>query len=205
MNDNQIRKSFHRKHLGLHHRNPGTVVVDELGLKHGRCRADIAVINGYLSGYEIKSDQDTLDRLPGQVGIYSSVFDRASVIVAERHVAVATELIPSWWGLFVVRLGPRGGTVFERARKPEMNGAVDPISVAQLLWRDEAAAILEEMGADRRTLRSPRKVLYECLATELRLVDLRKKVRAFLKGRTMWRSPGPQPPDGDWSLSSAKY
>jgi hypothetical protein len=36
------------------------LVLDELGIDHGRQRADIAVINGRMTGYEIKSDRDTL-------------------------------------------------------------------------------------------------------------------------------------------------
>ena len=49
MNDEQIRLQFHLKRLRRQHEDSEMVVVDELGLKHGRCRADIAVINGHLS------------------------------------------------------------------------------------------------------------------------------------------------------------
>ena len=72
MNDAQIRSSFHSKKLRRHHATPDTLVVDELGLKHGKCRADIAVINGHLIGYEIKSDDDSLHRLARQVEAYNA-------------------------------------------------------------------------------------------------------------------------------------
>jgi len=65
MNDAGIRRNLHCKKLRRHHVDPDTLVVDELGLKHGKCRADIAVINGHLMGYEIKSDDDSLRRLAG--------------------------------------------------------------------------------------------------------------------------------------------
>jgi hypothetical protein len=55
MNDPLIRKAFHCSFLQKEHAAPTTLVVDELGLEHGKCRADIAVINGHLIGYEIKS------------------------------------------------------------------------------------------------------------------------------------------------------
>jgi len=79
MNDLQIRKAFHRTFLRTHHRDPSTLVLDELGLQHGKSRADIAVINGDLSGFEIKSDVDSLQRLTRQIERYSAVFDLHSL------------------------------------------------------------------------------------------------------------------------------
>ena len=58
MNDMLIRESFHRQVLKRYRRSPHTLVLNELGLRHGKCRADIAVVNGSLTGYEIKSDDD---------------------------------------------------------------------------------------------------------------------------------------------------
>jgi hypothetical protein len=41
-----------------------TRIVEEMGVWSGSVRIDIAIINGHLSGYELKSDRDTLERLP---------------------------------------------------------------------------------------------------------------------------------------------
>jgi hypothetical protein len=53
--DRDVREALHRKVLKEHHGDADTLVLDELGLRHGTCRVDIAVVNGYLHGYEIKS------------------------------------------------------------------------------------------------------------------------------------------------------
>lgn len=187
MNDAQIRQQFHRKWLRRQHDDTNTVVVEELGLKHGRCRADIVVINGHLIGYEIKSDDDSLRRLPEQIDVYSAVFDRASVIVGVKHAYNVKSLIPAWWGLILATQGPRGGTAFTTDRKARLNDGVDPLSVAQLLWRDEVAGVLEGLGAEKKVLRAPRKVLYQCLASEIGLAELRRQVRLCLKARKGWR------------------
>jgi len=42
MNDHDIRVNIHKKILMRHHKNNNTLVIDELGLKNGDCRADIA-------------------------------------------------------------------------------------------------------------------------------------------------------------------
>src|SRR5690242_17854466 len=66
LRDRDVRKALKSKLLREHIADPRTLVLDELGLRHGACRVDIAVVNGSMHGYEIKSDSDTLERLPSQ-------------------------------------------------------------------------------------------------------------------------------------------
>src|SRR3954453_16495336 len=101
MRDREVREALHSKVLREHHGQANTLVVDELGLRHGMVRVDIAVVNGFLHGYEIKSDADTLSRLPTQVDVYSKVLDRATLVVGERHVEKAKLCVPEWWGIKV--------------------------------------------------------------------------------------------------------
>jgi len=187
MNDREIRDAYHRRRLSRQHRDPSTIVVDELGLKHGECRADIAVINGHMVGIEIKSDADSLDRLATQVEGYSSVFDRAVLVATDKHLANATSRIPSWWGIVRVQQGPRGGVDFVTVRPTMANPQVDSFAVAQLLWRDEAAQILSSLGAEPRQLRSSRAVLYGELVSQLSQCELRRQVRETMKMRFPWR------------------
>jgi hypothetical protein len=57
--DREIRAALHRKKFGALHGRTDTVIVDELGLAHAKARIDIAVINGFVHGFEIKSATDT--------------------------------------------------------------------------------------------------------------------------------------------------
>jgi hypothetical protein len=187
MNDVEIRASFHKKVLRRHHACEDTRVIDELGLNHGECRADIAVVNGNLVGYEIKSDCDSLDRLPEQVRVYSAIFDRAFVIVGRRHVKSIRAHVPRWWGLILCVKGPRGAIRFRVLRKSSRNRKIDAMSLARLLWRDEAAELLRRNGLPAKTLRQPRAVLYNHLVGTLPVQELRKAVRERLRTRTNWR------------------
>ncbi len=87
MRDSDVRKALHSRVLRDHHNDPNTLVLNELGLRHGACRVDVAVVNGSLHGYELKSDMDTLERLPAQVGLYGKVLDKATLVVGARHAA----------------------------------------------------------------------------------------------------------------------
>ncbi len=204
MNDAEIRRSFHKKKLRRHHEDPNTLVVDELGLRHGTCRADIAVVNGRLLGYEIKSDADVLLRLPAQVSAYNAVFDRITIVAGERHISDVRHLVPVWWGITLCRCGPRGGVHFITERGSSPNSQVDLLSVAKLLWRSEAVHILQEKGEEGRTLRAPRRVLYDRLVERLPGDELKGIVRLFLRRRTNWRRPAQLSQCGGLSQPTAK-
>ncbi|WP_197480754.1 sce7726 family protein [Rhodococcus sp. EPR-157] len=71
---------------------------------------DVAVVNGALSGFELKSARDTLRRLPKQIEIYSRVLDHAVLVVADNHLDSAMSLVPDWWGV-VSAQGSAGAVV----------------------------------------------------------------------------------------------
>jgi hypothetical protein len=169
-----------------------TLILHELGLRHGAARVDLAVVNGRIHGYEIKSDSDTLERLPAQIEQYSAVLDRATLVVGEKHAAKARALLPEWWGVEVAALAD-DGTVSIRVERPGAdNGMIDPVALAELLWRPEAAEILRQRGASQALLRKPRAALYAHLAETVPLDELRAIVRQTLKARAIWR--GQRPP-----------
>lgn len=203
MNDSQIRTSFHRKCLHRHHCDSATLVLDELGLQHGKCRADIAVINGHLMGYEIKSDADSLRRLNDQINSYNAVFDHASAIVAARHLDEALAMLPKWWGVISVSEGRRGAIHFRTIRRPKRNVHVDNYAITQLLWRDEAQEILANLGVGGKTLREERANLYRCIVSKLDSCQLRETVREYLMKRASWRHPALLSPSDGLSQPSA--
>jgi hypothetical protein len=71
----------------------------------GDCKADLAILNGTSTVYEIKSERDSLTRLEKQVASYSKVFSRVYVIAGEQHIESVLRLIPADVG--VLRLNQR--------------------------------------------------------------------------------------------------
>lgn len=193
MRDLDVRQALHSKVLKAHRNEPDTLVVDELGLCQGVSRVDVAVVNGQIHGYEIKSEKDTLDRLPEQVRIYGGVLDKVTLVAAEKHVDRARGIVPPWWGITVAVQGKRGAIRFSVHQRSRANPAVDLYAVAQLLWRDEALALLERLGLARGLKSKPRQHLWRVLADSVPGPDLKREVRQQLKAREGWRQP---PPDG---------
>ena len=189
MNDHQIRDAFHRTILREHHKEFTTLVVDELGLDHGKCRADIAVINGHMIGYEIKSEVDTLSRLSSQVEKYNSVFDHSFLILTSRHLNDAMLKIPKWWGIILAVQENNKDIYFKTIKNSLKNKQVNDYAVVQLLWRNEAQEILMDLGFKGKYLRGKRSSLYQQIVDMLDPKDLRFIVREYLKKRETWRHP----------------
>lgn len=163
-------------------------IFDELGVRHGTARIDIAIINGVMHGYEIKSDRDTLERLPEQVKEFSDVFDKLTLVVGKQHLYQAVQMIPDWWGVIVAKFDPNNHVIFQTIREPENNKEQVGISIARLLWREEALKILEERNSADGVRNKPREFIYERLADVLDTATIKEQVSALLVSREGWRS-----------------
>src|ERR1700758_3438041 len=138
MRDPEIRQQL-RYHLEEKFGDdPTALILDELGLCCGRVRADMAVVNGELKGFEIKSDQDTLLRLRSQSSLYCRVFDTVSIVVASKHLKKALKIAPDWWGILVAEEKGNDDLRIRKYRREKRNPGPDPFAIAQLMWRDEA-------------------------------------------------------------------
>lgn len=152
--------------------------VDEFWVPRSNERADLAVIGTSLHGFEIKTEGDTLRRLPRQVSAYGRLFDRCAVILAEKHRDAAAEMLPPWWGISTIHVN--GGVTFTETRKAGPNPAIDPETLVRLLWKDEVVIALLKLGGtpDASATRS---ALWEDMLKVATLSQLRAVVcRAIL-------------------------
>lgn len=163
-------------------------IFEELGVRHGIARIDMAIINGIMHGYEIKSDRDTLERLPEQIREFSSVFDKLTLVVGKKHLYQAMHTIPEWWGITLAKFDENNQVIFQTIREPENNSEQVKLSIARLLWREEALKILEERNSADGVRHKPREVVYERLATTLDTPTLKEYVNTLLVSRQGWRS-----------------
>ena len=187
-NDEQIRVRLRQLLYRRYCNDPDTVVLEELGLRHGFCRVDLAVVNGSLHGFEIKSDRDTFRRLARQAETYNRVFDLITIVVGERHADEALRVSPHWWGIQFARCDWLDGVNFTQVRDPSENPAPDKLAIAKLLWREEAVTLLEKFGAADGLGSKPRRFIYSRLAEVVGLDALRSYVRDRLRSRKGWRS-----------------
>jgi len=186
MRERDIRQTL-RRYLAMINKAPNTAIIDEFGVCQGRARVDMAVVNGTLQGYEIKSEDDTLSRLPLQADFYSKVFNTVTLVVASKHLRVVRTMVPKWWGLWEA-CKSSSGVVLRKARRRRPNPDPDPVSVAQLLWKDEILDILVGLGADAGCKSKPKRWLWSYLASIISPRQLGDMVRQRLKRRASQQS-----------------
>jgi len=186
MRDLDVRQAVKRALEQQHQGDDDTRIVEEMGIWSGSVRVDVAVINGELQGYELKSEKDTLNRLPAQRDLYSRVFDRVTLVSAEKHLEKASALIPDWWGLCAARADSSGNVSLSFIRAPNRNPCLEPMQIARLLWRSEALEILLERELAQGVRSKPVEILCRRLAEALPIDELRAEVRSALKRRVGW-------------------
>ena len=199
----EIRRALSDQLEAVHADDPRALIVQELGVCEGRARIDVAVLNGAINGYEIKSPDDTLTRLPQQIEWYGCIFDSVSLVYSGRKDSTVASHIPEWWGM--CRAEPEGDRcAIVTVRPAGENPGQSAYHLAQLLWREEALILLEEIGLAAGIRSKPRDVLWHRLADEIPMNELKDLVRGILKARVGWRSPLPRLPYGDEPTAAAR-
>lgn len=109
----------------------------------GSCKADLVILNGTATVYEIKSERDSLDRLAHQVENYKRVFATVNVVASQNHIEQILERMPDDVG--VICLSPRYRLSTQRTAvtQPEQ---VCPETVFESLRSDEAQRVLKILG-----------------------------------------------------------
>lgn len=123
--------------FGRHSPDTASAVLE---LAAGDSIADIVVLNGASTAYEIKTDLDQFSRLPQQVADYAKCFDKVVVVTSRSRAEVALDLVPSAHGVIGVDRRGRMRTY----REPTVDKSrLDPQLMFQMLRRDEYFAILK--------------------------------------------------------------
>ena len=180
VNDSEIRCAL----LFQLHKQRNTTkkfkIIEELHIDCGQARIDLAVIDNKMVGYEIKSDFDSFTRLPNQLTAYNGMFDKIILVVGVKHVVDAIHLVPDWWGIILAKTNHNNNLDLHLIREPKNNMQISSLALTRLLWRTEALSILSAMHKARGVRGKPREIIYERLATCMKLNKLQKQVRAQL-------------------------
>ena len=136
----------------------------------GSVRADLVNIPDFHC-FEIKSERDRLDRLVGQGVVYGATFDRVTLVIAKKHLLDARNIVPDWWGILLL---DQDGLIWHR--RAAMNQGADRRALASILSREEAVALLSEVGV-KAANKTPLYALHQAVAESIPVLRL----RAYLK------------------------
>lgn len=130
----------HKVLLGKHSLNTACMLTE---FRAGDRKADLVILNGTATAYEIKSERDSLVRVVHQVTNYKKVFAKVNVIASETHLNGVLESVPEDVGVMCLSRRYRIRTVREAQDRPDR---IDPLAVLDSLRFSEALSILEILG-----------------------------------------------------------
>lgn len=106
-----------------------------------KSKADVLIVNGTSSVYEIKTELDTFDRLEGQLYSYSLVFDKIYVFTHPKKIDTLKKVIDKTVGILI--LNEVGEIVTLRDAKSNKKN-VNPEYVFNLLRKEEYINIIRK-------------------------------------------------------------
>lgn len=185
LRDADIRRILLSKLYDAHGGDANALIIEEWSVCDREARADVAVVNGALHAYEIKSEKDSLARLRRQVDAYGRAFERATLVTCRRHLRKAKAIVPKWWGI-VLAAETADGIRLDPNRPEKPNPRIDPYGVAMFLWRHEALRLLESLGLANGVRSKPVRAMLERLAARVPVADLAGHVRQIIRDRGDW-------------------
>lgn len=126
----------HKILLGTHSLNTASMLSE---FRVGACKADLVILNGTSTVYEIKSERDNLDRLPNQIASYFKVFSRVNVITSENHVGAVLGSVSADVGVLLLSNRLKISTVREAQ---DRLADLCPLTLLDSLHRNESFEIL---------------------------------------------------------------
>jgi len=142
-------------------------------------RVDIAVANGKLFGFEIKSEFDSLDRLEGQIELYGRRFDKVFVVCADKFTDKVLEMTNS--AVAVIEFESLGnGLQFKMKRRGRVELKKKPEELLSFVNKKDILGELRRRKSDFDTGLS-RQELYSICGGVLTLQEVRSLSLETLK------------------------
>ena len=120
--------------------------------------------------------------------LYGKVLDRATLVVGERHLDEALDNVPEWWGILLAHRSAKG-LQLKTMRSPRSNPKKDPRALVELLWLDDALALLEKRDTARGFRGKARWIVWDRVCEICSLNEIARAVRIQLKARAKKRVP----------------
>jgi len=138
--DYVFREALWRSHSGRGKRTANTIVQE---FRVGTKRADLVLLNGTSTAFEIKSNWDNLDRLDSQLHAFRPAFAKVVVVVGDEHLEGVRRQLPAEVG--IARLTRRAGIKVVR-RPGDCSSTVSARAVFNSVSMAEAHQILRHAG-----------------------------------------------------------
>lgn len=176
LNDPEIRSALLRKLSNQRHRPKA--ILEELHVHNGRAIADVVTLHNEPHCYEIKGENDRIERILTQGVFYNRTFRRITLITTTNHLSRAKKLAPPFWGLILAET-ESGEIQLKHIRGAQKNPTFDKRKAAHTLWKSEMLSLLNQGTLKRR----PRDFLAQMISETQSKIALSQSISELLHTR----------------------
>ena len=167
--------------IGRHSINTATPIQE---FRVGSSLADLVVLNGTSTVYEIKSERDTLRRLARQIENYSKVFERTYVVTSASKLHSLEHDLPEHVGIITLSRDYTLQTVREATTNWEL---IDTIAISRTMTIPEACAVLKRLNTPVPDV--PNMLIRRAIDHAFKRLDARSCSQAFTSTLKSSRRP----------------
>lgn len=167
--------------IGRHSINTATPIQE---FRVGSSLADLVVLNGTSTVYEIKSERDTLRRLAKQIENYSKVFERTYVVTSATRLHSLERDLPDHVGIITLSRDYTLQTVREATTNWEL---IDTIAISRTMTIPEACAVLKQLNTPIPNV--PNMLIRRAIDDAFKRLDAQNCSRAFASTLKISRRP----------------
>jgi hypothetical protein len=130
----------------LNNRAPApNAIIEELRVHDGNAIADVVAVYKNAHCFEIKGENDTLNRILRQAEYYNTTFTKITLVTTENHLSTAEKLIPNYWGVLLAK--SCGDKIsFSYVRKAKHNTSISKALALSMLWKSELITIANDLN-----------------------------------------------------------
>lgn len=124
--------------IGRHSMKSSTMLSE---FRVGTNKADLVLLNGCSTCYEIKTEYDSLVRLEDQLTSYTKIFNKVVVVCASKMITEVIHLIPDNVGVIEFT----DSCILKPIREPHENYSIDLELMMKSLRKEEYLSIAEQI------------------------------------------------------------
>lgn len=155
-------------------------IINEMVVANWSRRADLAVANGHLQAFEIKSDFDSLKRLDGQVQIFTSQFEKVTVVCSPKFTCEVTKRVTPDVGVVEYHSG-NSGVRFKIVQRGRVCSRLNKLVYLGFLLKAELKDLLNNHGVGVSSVQT--RQCLEAIAARLPLNKIREFALLSIKKR----------------------
>jgi hypothetical protein len=160
---------------------PPKRIIEELRVHNGNAIADVVTVHNDTHCYEIKGENDSIQRILTQARFYDLAFRKITLVTTVRHQKSAERLSPPHWGILVAKLD-EGRVKFSYSRAATNNPHYEKKIALLTLWKSELTEVARPI-TNMKTAKLSRENLSNLINELLGKEDISRHISNQLAGR----------------------